>query len=182
MLVSAVSYASEKPKMTITANDEQIVSVQFESSEPTWFELTVQDTKGEVVYHKKLRERTARYKQQIDFSKLKKGNYFVCVNYGNRSLNSALSVSPNGVEISPAEFFYEPYFEIEGEKLNISFLNVAQKGVYLSIYKKDKLVYGIYLGNEMSIQKRLVLNQAEKGEYKIVLREWFKNHSAQVQL
>ena len=182
VFVTSTSFATEKPRMTISANDNQMASIRFESPVPTWYEITIQDNKGELVYYKKSNERSQVFTQDFDFSSLNAGKYDVCVNYGNQSLNRELNVTPNGIETSPAEFFYEPYFKVEDGKLNVSFLNVAQKEVYLNIYKDNQLVYGVYLGNEMEIQKRLDLNQLERGDYEIVMREWFKNHSTGVQL
>ncbi|MBN1925687.1 MAG: hypothetical protein JW798_07625 [Prolixibacteraceae bacterium] len=180
--VTATGFATEKPQMTISTNDALVASIRFESPVPTLFEMTIQNEQGEIMYYKKSGERTGQYNHQFDFSGLNAGKYLVCVNYGNQSLNRELLVSSEKIIISPVEFCYEPYFSTEGGKLNVSFLNVAQKEVYLTIYQKGKLVYGMYLGKDMIIQKRLDLNQLEKQEYEVVLRERFKKHSAYVQL
>jgi hypothetical protein len=180
--VTATGFATEKPQMTVSANNELVASIRFESPVPTRFEMTIQNEQGEIVYYKKSGEKTGQYNDQFDFSGLNTGKYLVCVNYGNQSLNRELLVSSQKIIISPVEFCYEPYLNMEDGKLNVSFLNVAQKEVYLTILKDGKLVYGVYLGKDMIIQKRLDLNQLEKQEYEIVLRERFKKHSAYVQL
>lgn len=182
VFMSATGYATEKPKMIISAGDEQLTSIQFESPAPTWIEITIKDDDGGTVYYKKSSKRTEQFKQQFDFSEFRNGKYYVSINYGNQSLNRELYISANKIGISPVKFLYEPYIKLENGKLNVSFLNVAQKKVYLNFYKDNKLVDKVYLGNEMSIQKRLDLNQLEEGEYEIVMSEWFKNHSTEVQL
>ena len=182
VFMSATGFTTEKPKMTILSDNNQMATIRFESPVPTWFEMTILNCKDEIVYYKKSNERTEEFTQKFDFSALSQGRYRVCVNYGNQSLNRELVVSSNGIQTSAAEFLYEPYITLEEGKLNVSFLNIAQKDVYLNIYKENEMVFGIYLGNTMEIQKRLNLNQLEAGEYEVVMREWFKNHVTEVQL
>ena len=70
----------------------------------------------------------------------------------------------------------EPFFCFKDNKLNVSFLNVANKNVYLNVYKDGMHYDGFVFGKGADIQKSIDFSNAEKGKYEVVLTDYFKEH------
>mgnify|MGYP006982828015 CR=1 FL=1 len=68
------------------------------------------------------------------------------------------------------------FFSFKNNKLNVSFLNIANKNVYLNVFKDGQFYEGITLGKDIDIQKSFDFSMVEKGNYDVVLRDYFKEH------
>ena len=172
-----IADATDTPKMSIKTLSHETALLAFDSKTPTQFELSICNQNNEIVYFFKTKKKEQVYREEFDFSNFEKGVYNVCVNYGNKSVNRKLTLTKNGIETGPTEMFYEPYFLIEGNQLNVSFLNVPQKPVYLNVYLNNKHVSGLKLGKELSIQKCIDFSNLKEGEYQVVLNDYFKDHT-----
>jgi hypothetical protein len=144
--------------------------------------VTIKNDLSEMVYYYKSKKAEQAYREKFDFSNLDDGKYFLCVNYGNKSLNSELTVTKKEVQAGSVYQSMEPYFSQKGNKLNVSFLNSAQKPVYINIYKDEEHVTGAKLGRDFTIQKCVNLSNLEEGKYKVVLSDWYGEHSCEVQI
>lgn len=174
-VVSTIS-ASNLPKMSVELVADKIIEVDFESVKPCPVEITISERSGNVVYYVQSLKRDCEFSKIFDFSELKNGTYQVSLNYGNQSLTRELQVGNENLKIGPPRNYYEPYYKLENGKLDISFLNVACKNVYLRVYKDGEFVSGVKLGKEMNIQKRMDLTKLEKGKYNLVLTEELDTH------
>lgn len=176
LFIVAFSFATDKPKMNIvTANNEE-ARVTFESQTAYPLEITICNTFGEIVYYWKGESLQKNLSQTLNMSELGKGTYHVCLNYGGQSLNRDLIVTRNEVKVGPVVALYEPFFSYDDDRLNLSFLNVAQKNVYLNVYQGDEHVTGVNLGDDMDIQKSFDFSKLNTGEYEVVVSEEFKEH------
>lgn len=182
IFIALTGFASEKVKMNVIALGSEEALVAFNAETPTNFEVTIKNNLSEMVYYYKSKKAVQAYRQKFDFSDLSNGKYFLCFNYGNKSLNSELTITKNEIKASPVFKAMEPYFGQEGNKLNVSFLNKAQKPVFINIYQDEHHVTGAKLGRDFSIQKCVNLSNLEKGKYKVVLSDWFGDHSCEVQI
>ncbi len=175
-LFAAIGNAADLPKMSITQLDDRKAVVAYNSTQATPLEITLTASNGDILYFKRTSERHKEYSEVLDFNELGSGNYCICFNYGNQSINRSLSVSGKDITVGPAQHCYEPCFRLEKDNLNISFLNLPQKQVYLSIYQGGQLIDGFKLGKDLAIQKRLDLSNLKNGEYEVVVTDSFKEH------
>ena len=176
LFIVAVSFATERPKMNIVADESNNALVTFESPTAYPLEVTICNTHGDIVYYWKGESLQTSLNQSLNVSEFGNGIYHVCLNYGGQSLNRDLRVTRNDVKVGPVTERYEPFFSYEKDRLNLSFLNVAQKNVYLNVYQGEKHVTGVNLGNTMDIQKSIDFSNLETGRYKVVVNEEFKDH------
>jgi len=182
VLIAAIGFATEKVKMNVIPLGSEKALVAFNAENPTNFEVTIKNDLSEMVYYYKSKKAEQAYREKFDFSNLDDGKYFLCVNYGNKSLNSELTVTKKEVQAGPVYQSMEPYFSQKGNKLNVSFLNSAQKPVYINIYRDEEHVTGAKLGRDFTIQKCVNLSNLEEGKYKVVLSDWYGEHSCEVQI
>ena len=182
IFIALTGFASEKVKMNVITLGSEEALVAFNAETPTNFEVSIKNNLNETVYYYKSKKAVQSYREKFDFSDLNNGKYFLCLNYGNKSLNSELTITKNDIKASPVFKAMEPYFTQNGNKLNVSFLNKAQKPVYINIYKDEQHVTGAKLGRDFCIQKRVNLSNLEKGKYKVVLSDWYGDHSCEVQI
>ena len=168
--------ATDLPKMNISQNGDEAALLAFNSNVPKTFEVTVTDENNSIVLFHKTAKKKTNYSENIDFSALGDGTYCICINYGNQSLNNKVTVSGNNISTETVQHLYEPYMKLDDENLNVSFLNTAQKRVYLNIYKNDEHLNGYNLGKKLEIQKSFDISNLTSGEYRIVVSDDFKDH------
>lgn len=174
--LAAAGHAAGTPEMNIVPVGNEKFVLVFNADDPCPVEISVCTQKGERIYHWKTTSPCSELKKEIQVNRLGRGTYHVCLNYGGRSINCELFVGGKEISVGPAVSLHEPFFRYENNRLDLSFLNVAQKNVYLNIFRNGEHVTGVNLGNEMAIQKSLDISNLEKGEYSVVVSEYFKDH------
>ncbi len=174
-LFAAIGNATELPQMQVTQNNNKVL-VAYNASTATPLEISLTASNGDILYFKRTAERHKSYNEEFDFGELGNGNYCICFNFGNESVSRSLNVSGDEITVGPSLHCYEPCFRLDENDLNISFLNLAQKQVYVNIYRDDQLVDGFKLGKDIAIQKRLDMSNLSKGTYEVILSDSFKDH------
>ncbi len=182
ILIAAVGFASDVPKLNIIKTDDHKALIAYKADFVNTLEIMVCDENGDVLYFKRTKNPQAEFSKIFDFSEIGNGNYNVCVNYGNQSIARELNVSKKQIKISDTERKYEPYFKLNDCKLNVSHLNVPLKSVYLNIYKNGQQISCVNLGKKMAIQKCINMSKLPKGEYDILLTDQINEHWFFVQL
>ena len=180
--IVAIGFAAktEAPKMNVIRVETEKALVAFDAKAPTMIELSITNYRNNVVYYYKSEDKQMSYRGKFDFSRLENGVYNVSLNYGNQSLNSEVYVSNKGLDIKPTINLYEPFFDYDNDKLNVSFLNVPKKQVYLNIYKNKEHIAGAKLGKDFAIHKCLDFSKLEEGEYQVVITDFFNDHTYMV--
>ena len=176
IFIAAIGFATETPKMNIVANENDKILVSFESATACPVEMTITDEDGVIIHYWKSESLQSNFNQMLNLSELERGTYNVVLNYGGTSINRELSITRNEIKVGPPVKLLEPYFCFKNDKLKVSFLNVANKNVYLNVYKDGEHYNGFTLGKEFDIQKCIDFSMAEKGNYEIVLTDYFKEH------
>ena len=174
--IITAGFATEKTKMNVSTVENEIAIIAYNSETPSNIELTIKDERGITMYYYKSKRVQNSYRGKFDFSKAEKGNYHLYLKSNDANMSSRVRVSPNGIEISSPQEMPDPVFNQKQNQLDVSFLNVPQEQVYLNLYKDGEHVDFIELGKEMCIQKRINLSNLEKGEYKVVINDLFKEH------
>jgi hypothetical protein len=176
LFIAAVGFATDTPKMNIVANDDSKVLVSFESATACPVEMTITDEDGVIMHYWKSESPQNTFNQMLNLSELEPGTYNVVLNYGGTSINRELSITRGEIKVGPPVKLLEPYFSFKNDKLNVSFLNVANKKVFLNVYKDGEHYNGFTLGKDFDIQKCVDFSMAGKGKYEIVLTDYFKEH------
>jgi len=176
LFIAAIGFATESPKMNIVSNEYDKILVSFESETACPVELTISNEDGVIMHYWKSESPKKTVNQLLNLSQLDRGTYNVVLNYGGTSINRELSITRNEVKVGPPVKLTEPYFCFKNDKLNVSFLNVANKKVFLNVYKDGEHYNGFTLGKDMDIQKCIDFSMAGKGNYEIVLTDYFKEH------
>jgi hypothetical protein len=176
LFVVATINATNLPKMSVELVANEKIGVDFESVKPCPVEITISKGNGDIVYFVQSKKRDCEFSEVFDFSEMENGTYKISLNYGNQSVNRELQVGNKNVKIGPERRSFEPYYKLENGKLDVSFLNVARKNVYLRVYKDGEIVSSIKLGKDMNIQKRMDFTKLEKGKYNLVLAEELETH------
>lgn len=176
LLIAAIGFATETPKMNIVANENDKILVSFESATACPVEITITSEDGAIMHNWKTESPQNAVKQLLNLSELENGVYNVTLNYGVMSINRELNIARNEIKVGPPVKLYEPYFCFKNDKLMVSFLNVANKNVYLNVYKDGEHYNGFTLGKGLDIQKCIDFSMAQKGKYEVVLTDHFKEH------
>lgn len=176
LFIAAISFATDLPKMNVTANDATKLAVSFESTTASPVELIISDRDGVILYNWKSEMPEAKISKVYNLSELENGTFNICINYGGKSIYREVCIKGKNCTVGPAVQLNEPFFNYKNDRLNVSFLNVAQKNVYLNVYKEGEHYAGFTLGKNMVIQKCFDFSTAKKGNYEVVLTDYFKEH------
>ena len=176
LFIVAIGFATETPKMSVVNSEADKILVAFESATACPVEITITDDENVIMYYWKSESPENEIKQLLKLSELGNGTFNVSLNYGGNSVNRELSINRKGIKVGPPVELTEPFFCFKNDKLNVSFLNVANKNVFLTVYKNGEYYNGLTLGKDIDIQKCIDFSMAEKGKYEIVLADYFKEH------
>lgn len=176
LFIAAIGFATETPKMNIVANDNDKIMVSFESATACPVEITITAEDGAIMHNWRTESPQNVVNQLLNLSELQQGVYNVTLYYGVMSINRELNILRNEIKVGPPVKLYEPYFCFKNDKLLVSFLNVANKNVFLNVYKDGEHYNGFTLGKGLDIQKCVDFSMAGKGKYEVVLTDHFKEH------
>ncbi|MCK3683631.1 hypothetical protein [Maribellus sp. YY47] len=177
LFIAAIGSATDFPKMNVVQVEKDKAMLAYSASTATPLEITLTNSDGEILYFNCTNERYREYKKLFDFSKIGDGDYCLSVNFGNQSVSRSLSINHNKMEVGPPQKCYVPCFNLNGNQLDISFLNTGMKQVYVNIYHNGEHIEEAKLGRDLAIQKRLDLKRLRPGEYLVVVSERFKDHT-----
>ncbi len=177
VLLATTSYGADIPKLNIVPVEAEKALVAFESESPALFEITIQKVNGEIVYYKKSKKPLNEYRQVFDFSTSGPGTYRVCISDGEKCISRDMEVTHKKILVGGAICFYEPYFNFQDNRLNVSFLNTGTREVLLSIYQDNEFLTRLKMGNDLTIQKYIDFSKLEKGEYDVVLDDGYNHYS-----
>ncbi|WP_321368962.1 hypothetical protein [uncultured Draconibacterium sp.] len=181
ILFAVAASATDLPKMNVVQVEESTALVAYESVTTAPLEVTLTNCNGEILYHKQT-ERCKEFKKMLDLSELGDGEFCVCINYGNQSVSRKICVKDKTITVDEATRCYEPFFCMQNDRLNVSFLNSSLKPVFLNVYKDGEHVYGYNLGKGLSIQKGFDLSHLKHGTYDVVLTDDIKDHTYKAEL
>ena len=176
LFMAVTGFTTDTPNMNIVASDVNKILVSFESETPCMVEMTITDEDGGIVHYWKSETPENIVNQRLNLSQLGKGTFNVTMNYGGTSINREINITRNEIKVGAQVKLIEPYFCFKNDRLNVSFLNVTSKKVFLNVYKDGEHYNGFLLGKDFDIQKCIDFSMAEKGNYEVVLTDYFKEH------
>jgi hypothetical protein len=177
LLVSATVFATDTPKTEMLSAQDGKILVNYRSPLACNFEVTISDPNGEVLHQWQTENPQNILRRSFDLHKLENGTYDFSLNYGCKSLNADVKIKNGNVQIGDLTEINEPSFMFKNNKLYVTILNPAMKGVYLNIYKDGEHYTGVQLGKGFDVQKCIDFSTANKGTYEIVLTDHFRSHN-----
>lgn len=175
--LASATFATKLPSMNIVPIKVDKTILAFENGEAAHFELSVSNNENEILYYKKSETPVENYKTTFDFSNLENGCYHVTLTFGNWTLDRELTVKGSQINVGKEVRLAAPVFLFKDNMLQVSFLNMGQKNVFLNIFKDGDHVAGKKLGNEVCVQKVFDFSKLDKGLYEVVLNDKYKSYS-----
>lgn len=172
--VVAIASAVEKPKMdVVTLNaDRAVISITNEN--PALFEMSIETTRGDVVYYKQSNEPITSYQKTFDFANLENGSYVFNLKVNDTKLSKDFTVNSKNILFGDSKLRFDPYFSFKDNELKLSYLNFDEENVNISFYNEGGVVYQKKLGSDFAIMDGYDLSKLEDGKYRVVL-SGFKN-------
>ena len=180
LLVVGLSFntsASNDPTSTTVATMEESMAGVMQLKVPSDMEtfVSVFDQEGEMIYTD-LVSKDDEAGKMYDFSEVENGQYTFKTVSEHKSVETTFVIEMNELLILKEETSYRPVFWIEGNILSISYMNLEQNDVYLSLEDDlfadvdSNLYYEEITESDMSYERVFDIKNLGKGEYSITLR------------
>lgn len=174
IFIVSIGIATEKPKMNIVPLQDKKAIVLALNADPAFFEITIENRRGDIMYYKRSENPLTTYRKVFDFSKLEDGSYAIKLKVNDTSLAQNFSVTGKKVVPGDSHIHYDPYFSLKNDLLKFSYLNFEKENVKIKIYSTSDMIYEKKLGNEFSITDGVDLSKLKKGKYEVTLHSF--NH------
>lgn len=135
------------------------------------FEMEIRNTNNDIIYYKQIQQPLKLVLNTFDFSQLSNGEYTLSVKLDNEQNVTTLAVKDGDVKVVDQMKQVDPYFGMNNDQLNISYLNHAAGDVKLYLYdeRNNKLVHEDELGSEFAVNHAIDLSKLDDGSYEAVL-------------
>ncbi len=169
LAIAAIAGAVEKPKMSVIplTADRAIVAISNEKA--AYFELSIENEEGEMVYYKESKHPLTDYKKIFDFANLEDGSYVLNLKVNDTQLARNIEIANKGITVGNSKMTFDPYFDYSNNLLKFSYLNFDKKNVNLAIYDNNGLVFKSKVGDGFAISTGYDLSKLESGEYTVIL-------------
>lgn len=169
LVVKATAAEAPKLKMLPHANERAIVVV--DNPVDSYTELTIEDSRGDIMYYREGRINEKMYSKIFDFKNLENGDYKVIVKnkVGEKAL--LFTVDNNKIVVKDDAISNVPYFFYENDVLRVSYLNHSLSNIALTITNNEGDIFEKSLGNDFSITAGLKLSNLNKGDYAVSIND-----------
>ncbi len=169
VLISGAVMATGNLKVDVIPADKKKTLVHAVNSDKSKFEIDIKNEKGEIVYYKMTVKPETEYAKYYNFSALRSGIYTLTVKVDDELMESTLKIDHGQVELIKQKKEIQPYFTLNGNCLEVSWLNFAQEDSRLQIFDKKGLLFEKTLDRQFTVNTALDLSQLTRGEYTAVL-------------
>ncbi len=169
VLISGAAWATGNMKVNIVSTENNRTTVQIINVADSFYELELQNEYGDVVFYKRTKTSVTNYSKQYDFSKLDDGNYKLTVQGTDEKMENNLSIKKGQVEVLNQTKEIEPFFALNDNRLELSWLNFEQENLRILIYDKSNLLFEKKLEPNFAVNYALDLSKLKSGNYDAVL-------------
>ncbi len=162
-------FATETPKMKVIPIEETKLLIAVTQDEQAANQISISYQSGEIMYFKRLKKGTASYQSIFDFSQVDNGDYEVRLKYGKTSLKKTININDGKISVVKEKPEIPPVILKVDDGINLSYLNFAERNVYLLVYKQGQLLNESSLGSDFTILKKIDISALGKGNYDILL-------------
>lgn len=170
-LFAGAAMATGNLSVNISEGEGAEAHVRVTNAVESQFEMEIRNMNNDIVYYKQIQQPLKLVLNTYDFSKLSDGEYTFTVKLDNEMNRSVLAVKDGDVKVVDQTKQVDPYFGMNNNQLNISYLNHAANDVMLYLYdgKTNRLIHEDDLGEEFAVNHAIDLSKLDSGSYEAVL-------------
>lgn len=159
--------ASGNLKVNILERNVGEAVVEVSNIIESQFEMEVRNENDNIIYYKKIQEPSKRLVNTYDFSKLSDGEYTFTVMLKKEMNRTTLAVKNGDVKVVHQTHELDPYFALNKDRLDISYLNHEKGEVWLFLYdyQSGEVIHRDKLGPDFAVNHALDLTQLKNGSY-----------------
>ena len=169
--------ATNDPTSTIVDSMDDIAIGAMQISVPSDMEtyVSVLDREGDMIYSDMVAKDDNAGKM-YDFSEMENGIYTFKTITKHQVVETTFEVEMNEMTIFKEDISYRTVFWIDGDMLSISYMNLSQDAVAVSIEdglpRKDEpaVIYKEFTESDMSYERIFDIQNLSEGEYTITLK------------
>jgi hypothetical protein len=169
--------ASKEPTSTTVSSMEESMSGSMQITVPSNMEtfVSVLDQAGDMIYSD-LVAKDEMAGKMYDFSEVENGTYIFKTVTQNKVVETTFVVDMNELNILMEEISYRPVFWIEDDMLSISFMNLNQDEVFVSVEdelplkEEETVIYEETTESDMAYERVFDIQNLSEGEYTITLK------------
>ncbi|MEL7587339.1 MAG: hypothetical protein AAGU19_11560 [Prolixibacteraceae bacterium] len=169
MLIANIALATGNLRVDILPLTASRAVVAISNSAESNYEISIENSAGEIVYYKETEGKMADYRKVYDFSKLETGTYSLVVNIDGATSRRDFNVGNKSIEVGKMKNLVKPFFAYNNDILHLAYLNYPGESMDLLIYDGDNLIYNKALENKFSVNEGLDLSKLKTGNYQVVL-------------
>ena len=170
-LLAAKAFAGDAPKLKLVAHSTEKAIIVVDNPSDAITELSIEDLNGDVLYYREGSIDSKIYSKMFDFKNLKDGDYKVVVNNKFGAKEVYFKVDDNEIYVVKDMAEIEPYFEVDGDVLKLSYLNHNRDNIFLTIENSDGEIFSKSLGADFSINAGFGLSKLDRGYYSASLSD-----------
>ncbi|WP_346859050.1 hypothetical protein [uncultured Draconibacterium sp.] len=168
LLLAAGTFATNVPKMNVHTLNDTKVYVAALTSEQFPSELSLLNSRGDIVYYKKSKA-AQHHRSLLNLEHLENGTYTLCLKTGDVSAERCLVVNSGSVCVKNELKEIDPVFSYKNNRVHVTYLNPNKSNVSVTIYKNNMLVLKKELGSTFNIQRSFDVSRVAHGQLDFVL-------------
>ena len=169
IFIVSIGIATEKPTMNIVPLPEKKAIIAALNANSAFFELTVENYRGEIMYYKRSEKPLTNYRKTFDFSNLENGKYVMKLKVNDTLLAQNFRITTKGIVPEESHLYFDPYISFEDNRLKLTYLNFDKEEVRMQIFSDKRVIFEKKLGRDFRILDGFDLSKLEKGAYEVVL-------------
>jgi hypothetical protein len=171
VIISGTLMATGNLKMNIVQAENNKAVINISNFAQSQFEIELKNEYGEIVFYKQTSSPVTSYSKLYDFTMLEDGNYTFEVNVNNEKEVADLSLKNGKIQVMDSRKEVKPFFTVNKNILEISYLNYAKEELNLHVYDKitNELLYKKKLEPSFAVNYGLDFSKLNKGKYDAVL-------------
>ena len=166
MLLTANLYADVYLYVRPLENSKKVL-VQLSLPIKSTVTIYLFNDKGQLIYNEDIKEGSS-YKRVFDLSDEETGEYTLISDSKFLKITKEISVNRNSIEVVSTEYLHRPVFNLRDDILNITYKNITQSDVKISIKNSDRIHYEGDMPGNTIFRKSFDLQELIPGKYKVI--------------
>lgn len=168
-LVANVAVAGGNLRVDILPLNTNRAVVAISSENENQYEISIENSYGDVVYYKETEGSLTDYRKVFDFSKLEKGDYKLIASINGATSVRNFTIGSEAIAVGDMKYVSDPVFSFNNDVLRVAYLNYPGEKVNLKIYDGNELIYSKTLDDNFAVNEGMNLSKLKSGNYQVVL-------------
>lgn len=180
VFISGAVLATGNLKVNILPAGKDKSMVQILNVEESNYEIELRNERGDVVFYKQTDAPSTTYIKHYNFAMLEDGDYSLTVKTNDEKLENALKLNNGQVESINQKREAAPYFTVNDNRLELSYLNFELENLKVMVYDNNTLLYEKELNPEFTVNYGLDISNLKSGKYDAVLTAGNSSYKYQI--